>query len=1829
MVPPAPVVVDMGYEELSDLDKRHERRARQESHLRATHPCLLSSSSESNHSSLDNNNNNNNKTEMETMTPTTIPPELLGALLTTQNYHDGRNRHSPTNTATTTTTTTTPLSPPSKEDGDNAQGQLLTPKQDNRSNNSNHTVHMMVTASSSSACSQIPTTTTTTSENETTTLDSTSSTLAPSTTTASHQKKPTTAARRRKTPAATTTTTTSAFMVRTSSASSCSSSNSSSSNDHASRCSLRRGSMLGNRPGDMSHPKKEKKKIKPPPSKHNDAENAEASASSLPHAMDGSGSGSGSSIPDAAHALITLALQLTSQDWSQLGLQNNSRNNNDGEDNDKDNDDDKKNNENTNMTLQFSDLVDRLTALLLVRFVALAARPGTFADLSTTTICRTVLVQPEETWPARTLTPSFLHELQTYVHQILSWYRPYVPYHNAEHAYHVTMSTNKLLDIMLSKSYGQKSLPPLFGLRQDPLRLLCMIWAALIHDVDHCGVPNRQLATEQIDHSLAIRYNDQSIAENQSLFLAFDELLHGTSREKLPPKNDGTTTTTTTTSTSPKPLYENLRKVLCPTDRDYFTFRKHLINLVLHTDIASPEKAELSKSKFKAANFEGSQPPSHQQQEQQHPKNNSVSSSEHGDDNARPPRRRQHRHHQPRRKNGASNRGGYSTRKHNLSRSISNTLHNADYRLAPPERSESEMSSDMSYDDTTESSEVSCDDNHQKIEENETQIAVTTATAAMSTTTRPTTTSEGPSKQEHQLQPRKGNSSSSNNNTNNNNRNGGQPTASSPHGDNSSSSSNYDGDEQKQPFCLANAMKHGVQVTVKTASASKLNFTQPHTVNGGILRSTNNGTVAAAPSNQNSTIIGVSSNNNKNMEKPIVATTTPQRAKASTEDTPFPPHAKTPATRNLAPDKIPAVPQRRLSTATTSAAISSETAPSRFTTVTAAERPKLAIKTDKSVAAAVVATASSLGRPDRTPAVPRRRLSQEDEPLPSPAPSVKNGESCCLPSAASASSSEQQQEPPKASAVPSSPDASTETATEGSTGSDRTPLVPQRRDSVASRIVMEGLNDSREEGVPKPVVSTHPVVAEQTPTSSLAAKADITTSATTTERNARNAPQMPTTNPSSPTVGDKTPAFPQRRLSNAIDQKQPIGETETAVKLNPLVVAEKTTEKAKNTIADAPSGSDRTPNFPQRRLTAAAVSTTNSLSMTPEDKISLDAKKQSFKMNHTLSDSNARAVTQRRLSGGFIGSKHSAVSQESRRRHSSGLDDRKKNVLKRKKLGLRRSMDWSGEMLQPYLLSSFQQSLSDDKPDELKASVVMETIIAVADVSQNVQSFDNMVKWSNKLFMELRRAHAAGRGPDVSQNWFRNQIGFLEHYVLPLTKKLDETGAFGPVIGPSFARLVEANRDRWLLDGEKVTADVIKAGEQAFPDGTPMPKEECTVVDPRVERFLKQADDQRPPIDTATDTANTSDKLPLPDDSIVGFSDSNTASRRRVERKLHEVQKRLKGVVNDHEREIANIASNHNSRVDELERELEEMTEEYDRARSKISKLTEERDEARRSANLQTLKESELTILQEKLRSVVNENESMKKRLELLTRQGKEDNTFFMLERLQLLDERESLRSSLRELISHHTNEESRLESIIVALENELSTMDSNILKAKVKDTHNTLSEMKKEKTTIDKTLHILRIQYDEETKKIEVERHRLVQAFDSSREQLTETLNRKSKEPYEVAPMRIPFDDEPTAVVASEHDSKDGARALLSHRELDESFGTKQVNPSGDSKGIYSELKELLVLHQKQSLQLHETIRLQIQEKAESRAQNGFLMCALFVGAFAIGMAFATHSKH
>uniref|UniRef100_A0A7R9ZSQ7 PDEase domain-containing protein n=1 Tax=Craspedostauros australis TaxID=1486917 RepID=A0A7R9ZSQ7_9STRA len=177
-------------------------------------------------------------------------------------------------------------------------------------------------------------------------------------------------------------------------------------------------------------------------------------------------------------------------------------------------------------------------------------------------------------------------EIEEYVRTIASLYRDSNPFHNFSHASHVVQSTVKLLsrivvgedainyrNMTYKKANGDTLHKTTYGIASDPLTQFSCILAALIHDVDHSGVPNAQLIKEQT--AIASLYKNQSVAEQNSIDLSWD-LMMG-------------------------PQFEKFRSCIYKTREELDRFRQLLINAVLATDIVDKELGAFRKNRWNKA----------------------------------------------------------------------------------------------------------------------------------------------------------------------------------------------------------------------------------------------------------------------------------------------------------------------------------------------------------------------------------------------------------------------------------------------------------------------------------------------------------------------------------------------------------------------------------------------------------------------------------------------------------------------------------------------------------------------------------------------------------------------------------------------------------------------------------------------------------------------------------------------------------------------------------------------------------------------------------------------------------------------------------------------------------------------------------------------------------------------------------------------------------------------------------------------------------------------------------------------------------------------------
>lgn len=179
------------------------------------------------------------------------------------------------------------------------------------------------------------------------------------------------------------------------------------------------------------------------------------------------------------------------------------------------------------------------------------------------------------------LTPDVISDLRDYVSVIAKMYHNN-PFHNFEHACHVTMSVNKLLKRIISADTdeikqivdGENDAIRLntytYGLCNDHMASFAIVFSALIHDVDHKGCSNVQLVKEQ--ESLGVMYRNQSVAEQNSIDISWDLLMES--------------------------RFDNLRRVIFGNQVGLMRFRQFIVNLVLATDIFDKELNDLHKQRW-------------------------------------------------------------------------------------------------------------------------------------------------------------------------------------------------------------------------------------------------------------------------------------------------------------------------------------------------------------------------------------------------------------------------------------------------------------------------------------------------------------------------------------------------------------------------------------------------------------------------------------------------------------------------------------------------------------------------------------------------------------------------------------------------------------------------------------------------------------------------------------------------------------------------------------------------------------------------------------------------------------------------------------------------------------------------------------------------------------------------------------------------------------------------------------------------------------------------------------------------------------------------------
>jgi 3'5'-cyclic nucleotide phosphodiesterase len=118
--------------------------------------------------------------------------------------------------------------------------------------------------------------------------------------------------------------------------------------------------------------------------------------------------------------------------------------------------------------------------------------------------------------------------------------------------------------------------------------------------------------------------------------------------------------------------------------------------------------------------------------------------------------------------------------------------------------------------------------------------------------------------------------------------------------------------------------------------------------------------------------------------------------------------------------------------------------------------------------------------------------------------------------------------------------------------------------------------------------------------------------------------------------------------------------------------------------------------------------------------------------------------------------------------------------------------------------------LDEDNVINRKATIVIEYIIQASDIAHTMQHWEVYRRWNERLFTEMYLAYHQGRSEtDPSEFWFEGEIGFFDHYIIPLTKKLRDCGVFG-VSSDEYMNYAMKNREEWEAKGQEVVAFMVE-----------------------------------------------------------------------------------------------------------------------------------------------------------------------------------------------------------------------------------------------------------------------------------------------------------------------------------------------------------------------------------------------------------------------------------
>jgi hypothetical protein len=105
---------------------------------------------------------------------------------------------------------------------------------------------------------------------------------------------------------------------------------------------------------------------------------------------------------------------------------------------------------------------------------------------------------------------------------------------------------------------------------------------------------------------------------------------------------------------------------------------------------------------------------------------------------------------------------------------------------------------------------------------------------------------------------------------------------------------------------------------------------------------------------------------------------------------------------------------------------------------------------------------------------------------------------------------------------------------------------------------------------------------------------------------------------------------------------------------------------------------------------------------------------------------------------------------------------------------------------------------------------VIEHLVQASDVAHTMQHWHVYQKWNARLFQEMYSAFLSGRcDNDPSEGWYQGEIGFFDHYIIPLAMKLKECGVFG-VSSDEYLSYATNNRREWEAKGNAIVVSLVE-----------------------------------------------------------------------------------------------------------------------------------------------------------------------------------------------------------------------------------------------------------------------------------------------------------------------------------------------------------------------------------------------------------------------------------